>query len=119
MVFLRLLLRTDDRMQILFALGASFAAGTLIASQLFPTPYGVAAWGTPVVAAVFFYLVSAFAAVPQTPAGWIVLPQHAMPLPVDWLSGGGGAVLGYWISCRLHELRLLEHDEKHSQPQEG
>jgi hypothetical protein len=118
-ILLRVLLQSSDRGQIIFALAASSAIGVLIAHQVFPARHGIAAWGVPVLTAAAFYLMSAFARVAPTPVGWAGVRLDGMPLPIDWLSaGGGGAVLGYWISCRLHELRALEREEKKIQASE-
>ena len=37
------------------------------------------------------------------------VPLYARALPLDWLTAGSaGALLGYWLSARVHELKLLE-----------
>jgi hypothetical protein len=102
-----------DRGQILFALATSFGLGTLIANQVLPTPYSIAGWGLPGPAAIFFYALAALAPAHAPPTGWTNISLAACVLPIDWLAAGaGGAVLGYWISYRLHELRLMEKREK-------
>ncbi|HUT60164.1 MAG TPA: hypothetical protein VNA25_20145 [Phycisphaerae bacterium] len=108
-VVLLLVLRSAERGQILFALALSFGAGVLISHQVFPTGFSAAAWLAPMIAAVFFYALAAFAPIPDTPQGWISVPLYARALPIDWLSAGaGGGLLGYWISWRIHELRILD-----------
>ena len=112
-ILLQLLLQSADRGQILFALGVSFLVGVLVAYQVFPVRPSLVATAAPLLAAVVFYAMAAFVPIPPTPEGWIKVPLYARALPVDWLTAGcGGAVLGYWISWRIHELRLLEKEEE-------
>lgn len=116
-VLMLLLLRSAERGQILFALFFSFGIGVLISHQVFPTAFSAAAWLAPMIAAVLFYTLAAFAPIPDTPQGWTNVPLYARALPIDWLTAGaGGALLGYWISWRIHELRILERAGKSSKP---
>ena len=116
-VLLKVLLQSPQRGQILFSLAASFTVGTLVANQVFYTPYSLFAWVTPALAGIFFYTLAAIAPAHAAPTqSWLALTlpgNPAVALPIDWLSvGAGGSVLGFWISCRLHELRILEKREK-------
>ena len=109
MVLMQLFLQSPDRGQIIFALFMSFTVAALVGHQVFPTRYGLAVWVLPLAAAIVFYALASLAQLSATTIGWLRVPLYAQALPVDWLTAGcGGAVLGYWISWRIHELRLME-----------
>ena len=101
--------RSPDRGQILFALAGSFLLGSLIAHQVFPAPLGEVSWVGAVVFGLACYGLGAASSIGEGPQGWIHVQLAARALPLDWITaGGGGAMLGYWISARMHEARLLE-----------
>ena len=108
-----LLLQAPQRGQILFALLASFVVAVVIAHQVFPAPYSIVAWMMPIATSVVLYTLAAAAAGSGVDA-WARVEDYSRALPVDWLTAGsGGAVLGYWISERLHEMKFIErHQEK-------
>ena len=114
------LLRSPLRGQVLFAVFAGTTLAYFVAHQAFPSKLRIAAWGGPILLAVAFYALAAWASAglgpepgPQT---WTRLPLYGRPLPVDWLTAGcGGALLGTWFSARLHEMR---HHEKQQTEQE-
>ncbi len=109
MVLMFLLMQSADRGQVLFALFASFMVGSLAGHQIMPTRWGGLLPLAPLAAAVFFYAVAAASHVGGSPLAWVNIPKYSQALPIDWLTAGsGGAVVGHWISCRLHELRLME-----------
>ncbi|MBS3733948.1 MAG: hypothetical protein KGY99_03370 [Phycisphaerae bacterium] len=103
-----LLLRSPERGQILFALLAAFLLGAMAAHQLLPEIRSAAIVCLPLLAGLGFYVLS-MVAVPGGVDAWKSLPHYACILPVDWLTaGGGGTLIGYWMSERLHELRHIE-----------
>ena len=103
------LMRSSDRGQIVFALVASFFLAVFVAHQKFPTPCGAGAWMLPALLAVCSYVLAATAGVGPGPQGWIEVSHYARALPVDWMTAGaGGAMLGYWVSLRVHEARYFE-----------
>ncbi|MFW6133186.1 MAG: hypothetical protein ACOC8F_04760 [Planctomycetota bacterium] len=107
-VLVLLLLRSPDRGQILFALVAAFLLAALAAHQAFPTVRSVVILCVPIVAGAGFYLLSGVQS-PDQPEAWKLLPHYARILPADWLTGGcGGALIGYWMSERINEMRHLE-----------
>ena len=111
LVLLMLLMRSSDRGQILFALLAAFLSASAIAHQVFPTPHSIVVWGMPMLVAIGLYALAAFTA-GHGEGAWIGLPKYAGALPVDWLTAGcGGALIGYWISERIHELRHIQRGE--------
>jgi len=113
-VVLLLLMRSPQRGQILFALVVSFALGVTLAHQAFPSPYSILALAMPVAAAVGFYILASVAtSVTEMPLIWTDVPYYGRALPVDWVTaGGGGALLGFWISSRLHEIKYVSQQEQ-------
>ena len=113
MVMVLLLMKSAQRGQIIFALAVSFGVGMLVAHQFFPTPLSILAWLAPFPAAAALYGLGAISVTPAGPLTWTMVPYYARALPVDWLAAGaGGALLGFWISSRIHELRILERLKK-------
>jgi len=119
---LLLLMQSPERGQGLFALIASFLLGGLVAHQRFPVPYSVVAILMAAGTGAAFYATAAISSFAQGPNAWMFAPVHSGPnmlpyaaaLPIDWVAaGGGGAVIGFWISERIHEHRYLidENDE--------
>jgi len=113
LVFVVLLLRSPDRGQILFALFAGFALGFLIAHQFVPAALPLIAWVVPLIVGAGFYVLAVVQVGAVPPEKWMTVPAYARVLPVDWLTaGGGGALLGYLISSRIHEARHIEEQEQ-------
>ena len=109
---LAVLAQSADRGQILFALVASFVLGSLIAQQTFPTPYGIIAWAVPMLTALIVYWCAGSISASVATSDWTRVPLYGRALPVDWLTaGGGGALLGHWISARIHEQRHLPDEQ--------
>jgi hypothetical protein len=107
-----ILLQSAQRGQILFALLASFLIASLVAHQVFPAPYSFAVWLAPVLAACMCYALAALTSL-EGSAAWTRVQNYAKSLPLDWLSAGaGGALLGYWISERIHEIRHVGQEEE-------
>lgn len=101
-----ILLQSADRGQIVFGLLASFTVASLIGHWVFPARCGGAALVLPIVVGILYCILGAVSAVE---GNWMKVISPAQALPVDWISaGGGGAVLGFWISERLHEMHLLD-----------
>ena len=117
LVCLMLLMRSADRGQILFALLASFFLAVLIAHQMFATHCTILAWVLPLVTGVVLYSLAAFTTIDNGSLAWMQVPAYARALPIDYLTVGcGGAVLGHWVSQRVHEMRTVE---KRDQEREG
>ena len=113
-LLLLLLLRSADRGQIIFALIASFTIGVFVAQQAFPSPHGLVAMVLPMLTAVGFYAVGWAGAVSGQAADWTTVSILYRALPIDWFTaGGGGALLGFWISQRVHEFRHVH--QRHEQ----
>jgi len=112
-VLVLLLMRSDDRGQILFGLLAGFGVAAAVANYVFPVSGGAVFLVMPVLTAVLFYAMAGATYVPDPPQGWINVPLYAHPLPIDWLAAGGaGAILGYFISARIRQLHGIERHEK-------
>lgn len=103
LLLVTVLMYSADRGQILFALAAAFFVGSAVATYFFPAGTSAACWAAPIVLGVIFYLKACLA--PSGFQAWTQLGPWAYALPVDWLSAGcGGAVGGYWLACRLHDM---------------
>jgi hypothetical protein len=115
-VLLSLMMQSSDRGQILFALLAAFLVAAGIAHQVFPTPHSIVVWGMPILVAIGAYALAALSA-GHPDGSWMDMPMYSKALPADWLTAGcGGAMIGFWISERIHELRHIERAEaQHSQ----
>lgn len=109
LILVVLLMRSTARGQVIFAVAAGSFLAVLIAHQLFPTPFSAIAWLTPLLAGVIIYAVSAYTSSSVQAAD---VPLYASALPIDWLTvGGGGAMLGFWVSSRIFEARHFEKFE--------
>lgn len=110
-----LLLQSSERGQILFAVVAGVALAGLIAHQLLPSTHSMLIWTIPFVVAIFVYGTCTGITLGESTRAWTAVPLRARVLPIDWLTaGGGGAFLGYWLSARIHEMKLIEkHEHTH------
>ena len=108
-ILVSLLMRSQARGQVIFAVIAGSFLAVLIAHQLFPTPFSVVAWLSPLLAGLLIYAFSAQASASGQPGN---IPLYANALPIDWLTGGGGGgMLGFWVSSRIFEARHFEKFE--------
>jgi hypothetical protein len=110
-VLVALLMQSADRKQVIFAIAISFLIASLVAHQTFPTACTILVWITPVLVGAAVYALAAATAgsTGAAPMDWLETPLLARALPIDWIAaGGGGAMLGVWISCRSHETKLIE-----------
>ena len=114
-VLAAVLCRTGDRKQVLFAVFAGFALAAMAAHQFFPTACSAIFWVSPIIVglAVYGLAASACGSLGDSAIGWLDVPYLARALPVDWLTAGsGGGLVGYLVSARLHEGKILEHLEE-------
>jgi len=112
-ILVMLLMQSSHRGQIIFALFASFMVATMIAHQQFASRFSIAAWAAPLVTGTLFYVLAIAAGGKAGFNIWTEVEPSARALPVDWMiAGGAGAVLGFWVSERIHELR---HIERHAE----
>lgn len=115
-VILVVVMQSADRGQIIFALVTSFTVGLFFAHQIFPQPYALVVWILPMLIAVGFYAAAWTGMTPGRPDDWAKVNMLYRALPVDWLTaGGGGALLGFWISQRVHEFRHVHHHHQQGQ----
>jgi hypothetical protein len=93
------LAQTEQKLQVLAAVGIASWLGTLAAYHLFPTQPSIWFWMGPLVVALMGYLLAWY-----SPGDWhIGLASHglARPLPLDYAAAGpAGALIGYWMSRR-------------------
>ena len=115
-MLLFVVMQSPQRGQIIFALFASFLVAAMVAHHKFPTPYMIVAWVMPVLVAVVFYALAALTDIGNLPQGWVDVPLYARALPVDWITaGGGGSIVGVWISHRIREAHHFEKIEQEQQ----
>lgn len=111
LIIMSMTLFSNDRMQIVFSLILSFFAAALAAGYLFPSRTSLPCLAAPVLMGIILYAVSA--RMPYSGVlTWSELGPWAHVLPLDWISAGcGGAVGGYWLSCRLLEAKAFQNPQ--------
>ncbi len=109
MVMLMFLMQAASRGQIVGAMFISFFLAVLISHQQIPAQQAAVAWMAPLITAILFYVLAGLAAVESAPDAWARVQPYAQALPIDWFSiGGAGALLGFWVSERIHEIRHID-----------
>jgi hypothetical protein len=107
-ILLLLLCRSDQRGQLLFAVGGGFLLAVVLAGMLFPTRLVAVLIPLPLLVGAGYYI-HAMVVTPSGLHAWSRVPLPARVLPIDWLSAGvGGVLLGFWISSRLRETKYFE-----------
>ncbi len=100
------MMRSAQRLQILFALVASFGLAVMIADRVFPIKCGFLPLLMPIVAGVLMYVLASSSSIAQLPQAWVRVGFYGRALPMDWVTAGcGGAMLGYWASKRSRDAR--------------
>ena len=108
MAVLVVVLQSNQRKQVAFALVLAFGAAAAAGHRTFGLRREWVALLPPLVVALVLYALGMVAQYPPTSLAWTAAPMHARPLPVDWLTfGAGGSLLGLWISQRLMQEQAL------------
>jgi len=101
-----LLMRSAQRLQIVFALAGSFALAVIIADRLSPIRCGFLPLLMPIVAGVVMYVLASGSSIAHLPQAWTRVPFYGRALPMDWVTAGcGGAMLGYWVAKRSRDAK--------------
>lgn len=109
-------MKSGDRGQIIFALVGSLFVAAYLAYQAFPVASSLPAMAMMVLSAVALYALAAAMSISGAHGAWMNVKFFAQAMPVDWLAaGGGGAVLGYWVSSRAKEARHWRQIEEKSE----
>lgn len=107
-IIVMLIARTDEKKQVLAAVGTASFAGAMAAYALAPVQRSIWYWAGVMAVAVFGY---AAASISGTDGPWRdgptgILGGLARPLPLDYASvGTAGAILGYWFGRRAQRTR--------------
>jgi hypothetical protein len=116
-VIVLLLARTDDKKQVLAAVGVASFAATLMSYAFSPVRPSVWYWAGPILVGVLGYFVAYLSAgsmnsvASKSGAGGGALAALARPLPLDYASlGTAGAILGYWTSRQWQRAKELEKE---------
>ena len=116
-VLVLLLARTDEKKQVLAAVGFASFFATLLAYTFTPVRPSVWFWAGPILSGVVGYLFaysaggSADLVAWKTGAGTGTFAPLARPLPLDYASlGTAGAILGYWTSRQWQRAKELEKE---------
>lgn len=117
-VMVLVVMQSPLRGQIIFALMISFFIAALAAYRTFSVSSCVPAVAMALVSAVVMYALAAFMSINGTTNAWMNVPIFARALPIDYLTaGGGGAVLGYWVNCRINQAKVAEQRKQRLQEQ--
>lgn len=114
-VLVLLIARTDEKKQVLAAVGIASFVATLLAYAVSPVRPSVWYWAGPVVVGVAGYAAAYFTWGSTDPLVWKsgtgggALAALARPLPLDYASlGTAGAIAGYWTSRQWQRAKELE-----------
>jgi hypothetical protein len=116
-VIVLLLARTDDKKQVLAAVGVASFGATLMSYAFSPVRPSVWYWAGPILVGVVGYITAYLSAGSMESVGWKsgagagTLAALARPLPLDYASlGTAGAILGYWTSRQWQRAKELENE---------
>jgi hypothetical protein len=103
-ILIVILMASDARGQVLFAVCAACLLGSMLGQHLFPTRVSWAAMGIAIITALLFYGL----AMVSVSRGQPPRAQFQV-LPLDWMTFGcGGALLGMWLSERMRQTRIFD-----------
>ena len=104
-ILVLLLAQSDEKAQVVAAVGVGGYLGTIASHYLFPVRPSVWFWAGPLITGGIGYTLGCFAGDDGLPIGLIPQPL-ARPLPLDYASiGVVGSILGYWMSRRWQRAR--------------
>ncbi len=99
-------MKSSDRGQIIFALLVSSFVAAFAAYEIFPARSNLPGMAMVVLSAVALYALAAVMSISGIHNAWTGVKPFGQALPIDWLTaGGGGALLGYWVSSRAKEVK--------------
>ncbi len=101
-----------QRGQLLFGVAISFFVGAAVGTYFMPINFCWPCWLAAILIGGLCY-VKGCAVVDTGVLTWTHMDYFTNILPVDWLSAAcGGAVGGFWLARRLHDLKFSSHHEK-------
>jgi len=114
-----LLVRTDDKKQVLSAVAVASLLSTLLAYSIVPARPSVCFWAGPIIVGIVGYVAAYFIWGSVDPVTWksgqgggLFIPL-ARPLPLDYASlGTAGAILGYCTDTTYDPRAGLDHELK-------
>lgn len=125
-VLVLVLARTDEKKQVLAAVGVASFAATLVAYAMSPVRPSVWYWAGPIIVGIAGYLAAYGGWASVAPVAWKsgtgggILAPLARPLPLDYASlGTAGAIAGYWTSRQWQRAKELEKEATFATPEPG
>ena len=116
-VVVLLLVRVDDKKQVLASVSIASFVGTLMAYAVSPVRPSVWYWAGPIVVGCVGYLAAYVSFGTVDPVVWKsgtgggIFAPLARPLPLDYASvGTAAAIAGYWTSRQWHLAKELEKE---------
>jgi len=116
-VVVLLLVRVDDKKQVLASVSIASFVGTLMAYAVSPVRPSIWYWAGPIVVGFLGYLAAYVSFGTVDPVVWKsgtgggIFAPLARPLPLDYASvGTAAAIAGYWTSRQWHRAKELEKE---------